>query len=61
MTSILKIGGAVFIGYAVGGKVGQAVLAAVKPDAAADTQVGAAWGGRIAVGLLSLVILNRVL
>lgn len=58
---ILKIGAAVFVGYSLGGKLGVAAAVAVKPDASPETQLGAAWGGRIATGLLTMVVLNRVL
>lgn len=58
---ILKIAGAVFVGYSFGGKVGEAIVVAAKPDASADTKIGAMWGGRIATGLLAIVILNKVM
>jgi hypothetical protein len=56
----LKLGAAAGIGYAVGGKVGTAVLKAFKDDASADTVTGAAWAGRIAVFFAALTVLNRI-
>jgi len=57
MFGALKLGIAVGLGYYVGGMVGARAVEAISPTAGVDARTGAAWGGRIVVGLGILWVL----
>lgn len=57
ITGPLKLGIAVGVGYTLGGKLGIAAVRAMTDSADAETQIGAAWAGRVVTfGLLLWVM-----